>query len=89
MMTLVAGGAAGEICGWIFDQDGKLQPDSINDRVASVPIPSSETSCVIGLAQGQRKLAAINAALKGRLINGLITDEATAEQLLRSWAKKP
>ena len=83
MEDLVKGGAAGEICGWIFDRNGKLLRDSINDRVASVAIPSRETSCVIGLAQGRRKLAAIAAALKGGLINGLITDEATAEHLLQ------
>ncbi|HEV7435197.1 MAG TPA: sugar-binding transcriptional regulator [Pseudorhizobium sp.] len=84
MAKLVDAGAAGEICGWMFDHDGKLLTDSINDRVASVPIPSCETSCVIGLAQGKKKLPAIAAALKGQLINGLITDEVTAEQLLRN-----
>lgn len=82
MENLVAEGAAGEICGWMYDHEGRLLSDSINDRVASVPIPSIETCCVIGLAQGPRKLTALKAALRGRLINGLITDEKTAEQLL-------
>ena len=82
MMALMEGGAAGEICGWMFDHAGVLLSGSINDRVASVPIPSSKTSCVIGIAQGRRKLTAITAALKGKLINGLITDEITAEHLL-------
>jgi DNA-binding transcriptional regulator LsrR (DeoR family) len=39
---------------------------------------------VIGVAKGQQKLAAIQAALKGRLINGLMTDEITAQSLLGS-----
>jgi DNA-binding transcriptional regulator LsrR (DeoR family) len=82
MIKLVENGAAGEICGWIFDHDGQLLQNSINDRVASVPIPSRETSSVIGLAKGKRKLTAISAALRGQLINSLITDEATAEHLL-------
>ena len=86
MMALMEGGAAGEICGWMFDHAGVLLSGSINDRVASVPIPSSKTSCVIGIAQGRRKLSAITAALKGQLINGLITDEITAEHLLSSAA---
>ena len=34
-------------------------------------------------AVGKAKVAAIQAALKGRLINGLITDEATASAILR------
>ena len=37
---------------------------------------------MIALAKGHRKLPAISAALRGRLVNGLITDEATAEALL-------
>ncbi|WP_105419736.1 sugar-binding transcriptional regulator [Neorhizobium sp. T25_27] len=82
MQKLVREGAAGEICGWVYDSQGRLLANSINDRVASVPIPSRETSSVIGLAQGRRKFQAISAALKGNIINGVITDEATAEQLL-------
>ncbi|MBO9099854.1 MULTISPECIES: sugar-binding transcriptional regulator [unclassified Rhizobium] len=82
MVGLVAKGATGEICGWIFDGAGKLLENAVNERVASAPIPSRETSTVIGIAKGQRKLEAIRAALTGRLINGLITDEATAAFLI-------
>ncbi len=83
MQTLVENGAAGEICGWVYDQQGRLLDNAVNERVASVPIPSRYTSAVIGIAQGQRKIKAIAAALRGKLINGIITDEASAEQLLR------
>lgn len=75
-------GGAGEICGWIFDRDGKLLEGSINERVAAVPLPPRETTTVIGLAKGKRKYLAILSALRGRMINGLITDEATARHLL-------
>ena len=37
----------------------------------------------IGAAVGRAKVAAIRAALKGRLLNGLITDEATAGAILK------
>ncbi|CDZ58869.1 Ery operon repressor [Neorhizobium galegae bv. orientalis] len=82
MLKLVQEGAAGEICGWVYDNQGRLLANSINDRVASVPIPPRETSSVIGIAQGRKKFQAISAALRGNIINGVITDEATAEQLL-------
>lgn len=82
MTALVEGGAAGEICGWIFDHDGHMLDSAINARVASVPIPSRETSRVIGIAQGPRKHSALKAALTGGLLNGVITDEATAKFLL-------
>lgn len=83
MQGLVESGACGEICGWIFDGDGKLLDDPVNQRVASVPIPSRERSTVVGVAKGSRKYQAIKGALRGHLINGLITDETTAEFLLK------
>ncbi|MGO4355407.1 sugar-binding transcriptional regulator [Rhizobium sp. RAF36] len=82
MMELMRNGAVGEICGWIFDGDGKLLDNPINERVASAPIPPRDSSTVIGIAKGKRKFKAIRAAIVGRQINALITDEATAEFLL-------
>ncbi|KAI1690772.1 putative sugar-binding domain-containing protein [Ditylenchus destructor] len=75
-------GRHGEICGWMFDRDGKLLHGSINERVASVPLPPRETTTVIGLAKGKRKHLALLAALRGGMINGIITDETTARYLL-------
>ncbi len=83
MLALMKRGAAGEICGWIFDGGGKLMPDDVNERVASAPLPSRDASSVIGIAKGRRKFEAIRAAVIGRQINGLITDEAVAEFLLK------
>jgi DNA-binding transcriptional regulator LsrR (DeoR family) len=81
-----AAGAVGEICGWIFDAEGRLLPDGANSRTASAPIPDRDRATVIALAKGRRKLPGIAGALRGRLINGLITDEATAEALLNAAA---
>ncbi|MFO1210848.1 MAG: sugar-binding transcriptional regulator [Amaricoccus sp.] len=75
-------GAAGEICGWVFDRDGRLLARGANERTASAPIPDRSRATVIALAKGRRKLPAIAAALRGGLVNGLVTDEATAEALL-------
>lgn len=83
MTALMKSGATGEICGWMFGRDGVLLDDPINERVASVPIPPRDRGTVIGVGLGKRKEQAIKAALRGGLINGLITDERTAEQLLK------
>ena len=83
MDDLMAAGAAGEICGWVFGADGKLLDHPVNERVASIAIPSRDASVVIGLARGRRKLDAIRAAVTGGYINGLITDEDGARHLLR------
>ncbi|MBB4051962.1 DNA-binding transcriptional regulator LsrR (DeoR family) [Devosia subaequoris] len=80
--ALQKAGAVGEICGWVFDAEGRLIEGQTNDRVASAPIPSRENGRVIALAMGPAKAAAIRAALARRLANGIITDEQTAELLL-------
>lgn len=82
MARLMEAGAAGEICGWMFDHEGELLAGSINERVASIPLPPRDRASVIGIAKGRRKYGALHAALKGRIINGLITDETTADFLL-------
>ena len=76
-------GAVGEIVGWAFDADGLLIDGITNDRVASAAIPPRETSLVIGAAKGPGKLSALRAAISGGLVNGLVTDEATARSLLK------
>ena len=82
MDGLTGAGAVGEIVGWIFDAEGRLLRDDINERVASAPLPSVETGRIIASAMGRKKLPALRAAIRGRLVNGLITDERTAEALL-------
>jgi len=80
--ALQAAGGIGEIVGWVFDAEGHLIEGLTNERVASCPIPSRDSCLVIGAAMGARKLPAIRGALRSQLINGLITDEATATALL-------
>lgn len=82
LKALQKAGAVGEICGWAFDREGRFIEGITNDRVASAPLPSRERSQVIALAMGERKVPAIRAALTRRLVNGIITDEATARALL-------
>jgi DNA-binding transcriptional regulator LsrR (DeoR family) len=82
LKALQKAGAIGEIVGWAFDAEGRLIEGLTNDRVASAPMPSRERSLVVALAKGERKLPGIRAALNRRLINGLITDEHTADRLL-------
>jgi DNA-binding transcriptional regulator LsrR (DeoR family) len=82
LAALQKAGAVGEIVGWSFDENGKMITGLTNERVASAPIPPRDTSLVIAAAKGPRKLAGIRGAIRGALVNGLITDEETAEKLL-------
>ncbi len=82
MDELEAAGAVGEITAWVFDRDGRIIDCDRNRRVASVPLPRAAERRIIGVAVGRAKVAPLAAALRGKLINGLITNEATAESLL-------
>lgn len=84
--ALAAEGGIGEIIGWVFDAGGRILDCDFNRRVVSTPIPSVERTRVVGVAMGQPKEAGILAAMRGRLIDGLITDERTAERLLAAAA---
>ena len=75
-------GAAGEITGWAYDAKGKLIKGGTNRRLTSIPPQAPADTTTIAAAVGQAKVPAIRAALAGRLINGLITDEATARAVL-------
>ncbi|MDR3470790.1 MAG: sugar-binding transcriptional regulator [Devosia sp.] len=83
LVALHRAGAVAEIVGWAYDAQGKLVDGLTNDRVVSAPLPSREQGLVVALAKGEKKLPGIRAALNRRLVNGLITDELTAENLLQ------
>lgn len=76
-------GAAGEIAGWIYDRSGRYLKGGTNARVAGVRVDISNDRLACGIAAGPEKLTALKAALGGNLLNGLVTDEATASALLK------
>ncbi|WP_417725522.1 sugar-binding transcriptional regulator [Salipiger sp.] len=81
LKSLQDAGAAGEIGGHVFDAEGQYLDHPLNNFMVGVRVPAN-TSPVICIAGGVSKIKALRAALKGRLIQGLITDELTAAELL-------
>src|SRR6267154_1123877 len=78
LLEMMRLGAVGELTGWAFDARGRIIKGGTNARLTSVPPKVPAEALTIGAAVGSAKAQAIRAALKGRLINGLVTDEATA-----------
>jgi DNA-binding transcriptional regulator LsrR (DeoR family) len=78
-----AAGAVGEVAGWVFDSAGNYLDVGTNRRTGGVRITQGLARPSIGIAAGASKVAAIAAALQSRIINGLVTDEATASAILR------
>jgi len=80
---LKAHGVVGDIALQFFDADGRKVDHPINHRIVGTDLESiKRISRVIGVAGGAEKLQAIRAALRGGLINVLVTDDRTAAQLL-------
>jgi DNA-binding transcriptional regulator LsrR (DeoR family) len=82
LLDMMRRGAVGEITGWAIDADGNVIEGGANARLTSLPVQKPPHALTVGVARGQAKLGAIRAALKGRILNGLISDEATAALLL-------
>jgi DNA-binding transcriptional regulator LsrR (DeoR family) len=81
---LIAKGAVGEIAGWAYDEAGRLVDCSTNERNAGLPLDALPPTRVVGVSGSLERVAAIGAALRGRLLGGLITDERTAAALLET-----
>ena len=81
---LISSGIVGEIIGWAFNAEGAICPEGTNARVASIPLEVPPKRLTIAVARGSAKHEAIAAALRGGLINGIITDEDTARVLLQA-----
>lgn len=77
-------GAVGHIGGQFFDEDGHALQISTNQRSLGIGLSRLRSlDRVIGVASGKQKAAAIQGALRGRLVNMLVTDSSAAQALLR------
>ncbi|MCB0046313.1 MAG: sugar-binding transcriptional regulator [Caldilineaceae bacterium] len=83
LIELRAAGAVGDIALRFFDAVGAAVEHPINDRIIGLNLDEiRRIPRVIGVSGGDGKFELIRAAVLGKLINVLITDEATAHRLL-------
>ena len=84
VLLLSMQGAVGDMLCHFIDKDGNVIQSSLERRLMSTPLEQlKEMSNSIGVAGGSTKSEAILAALKGNYLDVLITDEATATNVLR------
>jgi deoxyribonucleoside regulator len=82
-------GAAGEICGKHYDINGHILDVDFNHRTVSIDIEKLSTfDTVIGVAGSDKKAEAIFGAIKGKLINILVTDSDAAQAVLALAGEK-
>jgi DNA-binding transcriptional regulator LsrR (DeoR family) len=76
-------GATGELCGKYYDCNGKVLDADFNHRTVSINVEKLHAvQTVIGVAAGTAKVDAIMGAVRGGLINTLVTDTTAARLLL-------
>lgn len=79
-----ATGAVGDICARLYDQDGNFEAIDFNQRVVGLSLQQLRDAkgTVIGIAGGGAKAPAILGALRGGLVDVLITDDKAANKVL-------
>jgi len=79
-------GVVGDMNLIFIDENGKYIQNEINERIITTPIERiKKIENVIGIGFGDRKLKVILGALRGRIINILLTDETTAKSIISSY----
>ncbi len=83
LRTLKQAGAVGDLALRYIGADGLPVDDDINTRIIGLTLEQIRSiPRVIGVAGGGEKYEVIRAALRGHLLNVLITDDITAHRLL-------
>jgi deoxyribonucleoside regulator len=83
-LKLKKSGAVGAICGRFFDSKGQKCWNELDDRTIGLNLDElRRIKHKICVATGREKVPGILGALRGNLANVLITDENTAQSLLR------
>ena len=80
---IAAAGGVGEILGHFFDKHGQVISTDLSQRTMSVSVDELRDSRIVAIAGGVGKIAAIESLLRSGLLNGLVTDERTARELLK------
>ena len=84
VLLLSMQGAVGDMLCHFIDKDGNVIQSSLERRLMSTSLEQlKEMYNSIGVAGGNTKAEAILAALKGKYLDVLITDETTASNVLR------
>ncbi|GFP30558.1 sugar-binding transcriptional regulator [Candidatus Hakubella thermalkaliphila] len=77
-------GGVGDICARFFDQEGGKVITALDERIIGLDLDELKSiDCVVGVMCGEDRAKAAAAAMKGGLINVLVTDTITARKILR------
>jgi DNA-binding transcriptional regulator LsrR (DeoR family) len=87
---LAKAGVVGEICSIFYDINGLVVKTDFTDKIIAIGLDKlRKLDYSIGIAASKEKVPAIYGALKGKIINVLISDEETAKLLLEYEGGSP
>lgn len=85
--AFAAMGAVGDMLGEWFDANGRIVSGATSHRRIGLSLDELRAQPnVVGVAGGRQKAEAVLGAIRGRFIKVLVTDEATAEEVLAKGA---
>jgi DNA-binding transcriptional regulator LsrR (DeoR family) len=77
-------GVRAEMAGVFLGEDGRPVETALDSRMIVTPGPTlARIPCVIAVAYGVAKSAAVHAAISGGMVHGLVTHTSLARELLR------
>ena len=77
-------GVRAEMAGVFLGEDGRPVETALDSRMIVTPGPAlAKIPCVIAVAYGVAKSAAVHAAISGGMVHGLVTHASLARELLR------
>src|SRR5215813_8114554 len=77
-------GVCAEMAGVFLGEDGRPVETALDSRMIVTPGPAlARIPCVIAVAYGVSKSAAVHAAVSGGMVHGLVTHTSLARELLR------
>lgn len=85
MRELEKKGAVGDICTHVITEEGNICDAALDERTIAVPLDNiCGMRYRIGVAQGISKIDAIRGALKSGIMNVFITNDLTAELIMKN-----
>lgn len=85
---VIVNGGVGFILAHYFDENGEFLDIDINDNIIGIQTDVITQKPIMAMASGASKAKAIHAALKGGLLNTLVTDEDTLRLVVDIEKKK-
>lgn len=85
---IIAKGGIGFLLAHFFNRDGCFLDIDINEHVIGIKTATIKEKKIIAIASGDEKVRAIYAALSGRLLNTLISDEETLRKVMEHYNQR-